>query len=338
MVLKVVVIVALALAGMAAAHDEVAEAASAAAEAAAAVIPETHAAGAVVGSSGRVYSGLKEFVQAGKRCGTLDLSPKRVLEVEEEVARSVEELAEAEAARDVGLPGSLRGGRGRRLVSGGVIDVHFHVINRGAGLSNGDVPQSQVEAQVAVLNSAFRSTGWSFRLVSTDRTTNAAWFSMGYGTSAESSAKRALRKGTAATLNLYTAMLSDDLLGWATYPSSYRSYPTNDGAVLLYTTLPGGTASRYNQGDTATHEVGHWMGLYHTFQGGCGRSGDTVSDTPAENTPAYECVLSRNTCPSPGNDPVTNFMDYTDDACMDRFSVGQDARMDAQFTAYRYGK
>ena len=223
-------------------------------------------------------------------------------------------------------------------VSGGVIDVHFHVINRGAGLSDGNVPQSQVEAQVAVLNSAYRSTGWSFRLVSTDRTTNAAWFNMGFGTSAESSAKRALRKGTAATLNLYTAMLSDDLLGWATFPSDYRSYPTDDGVVLLYTTLPGGTASRYNQGDTATHEVGHWMGLYHTFQGGCGRSGDTVSDTPAEKTPAYDCVLSRNTCASPGYDPVTNFMDYTPDACMDRFSVGQDARMDAQFTAYRYGK
>ena len=104
---------ALALAGMATAHDEVAAASAAAAAVVAA--PETLAAGAVVGSSGRVYSGLKEFVQAGKRCGTLDLSPKRVLEVEEEVARSVEELAEAEAARDVGLPGSLRGGRGRRL-------------------------------------------------------------------------------------------------------------------------------------------------------------------------------------------------------------------------------
>jgi hypothetical protein len=267
-----------------------------------------------------------------ERCSTKDLTLEELNKVELDIA---DKLAAATATPSTPFAPSLAA---RGAVTGGVIDVYVHVINKGTGISNGDIPSTMITNQINVLNSAYSRTGWSFRLVSTDRTTNATWYTMQPGTSAESQAKSALRRGTADDLNIYTANPGGGLLGWATFPSSYSGNPRNDGVVVLAQSLPGGTAVPYHLGDTATHEVGHWMGLYHTFQGGCSQSGDYVSDTPAEKSAAFGCPSGRDTCPGSGQDPIYNFMDYTDDACMNTFTTAQDARIDAQFSTYRYGK
>ena len=220
--------------------------------------------------------------------------------------------------------------------TGGTINVYFHVINKGTGIANGDVPLSQINDQIAVLNAAYAGSGFSFNLVGVTRTTNASWYTMGSGSAAEAQAKAALRQGGSADLNIYSANLGGGLLGWATFPSSYAGNPKNDGVVILAGSVPGGNAAPYNQGDTLTHEVGHWLGLYHTFQGGCTTSNDGVSDTPAEKSPAYGCPVGRDSCKNKaGVDPIFNFMDYTDDACMDQFSAGQASRMASAWSTYR---
>jgi hypothetical protein len=75
------------------------------------------------------------------------------------------------------------------------------------------------------------------------QTSNSAWSTMGQGSSAETAAKNALRKGGKGDLNIYTANLQNNLLGWATFPVNYASNPKRDGVVLKWSTLPGGTSA-----------------------------------------------------------------------------------------------
>jgi hypothetical protein len=247
-------------------------------------------------------------------CGTPDPDPETVRLVEDYSLRFRGVLAER---------------------TGGEINTYVHIITNSSG--QGNVTDAKVAAQIQVLNDAYSQWGHSFKLVSIDRTANNSWYTCSGGT-CETAMKTALHKGGKNDLNIYLNNMGGGLLGWATFPWQYASAPTLDGVVVLTASIPGGNAAPYNEGDTATHEVGHWMGLYHTFQGGCNGQGDGVSDTPAERSPAYGCPVGRDSCAgkrTAGLDPIENFMDYTDDACMNTFTAGQDARMDSMVTAYR---
>jgi hypothetical protein len=247
-------------------------------------------------------------------CGTPDPDPETVRLVEDYSLRFRGVLAER---------------------TGGEINTYVHIITNSSG--QGNVTDAKVAAQIQVLNDAYSQWGHSFKLVSIDRTANNSWYTCSGGT-CETAMKTALHKGGKNDLNIYLNNMGGGLLGWATFPWQYASAPTLDGVVVLTASIPGGNAAPYNEGDTATHEVGHWMGLYHTFQGGCNGQGDGVSDTPAERSPAYGCPVGRDSCAgkrTAGLDPIENFMDYTDDACMNTFTAGQDARMDSMVTTYR---
>lgn len=220
------------------------------------------------------------------------------------------------------------------------VPVYVHVISNG---SEGSVSMTVIAQQMNVLGKGYggsyggANTGFKFTLAGVDYTTNAAWFDAGPGSADEAAMKQALKQGGPGDMNVYTT--SGNLyLGWAYYPSIVGSSQEYlDGVVLDYRSLPGGPyGDAYSLGGTLTHESGHWFGLAHTFEGGCGTKGDLVADTPAERTPTTGCPEGKDTCTGkPGLDPIHNYMDYSYDSCYTQFTPGQAERAQDQFLAFR---
>ena len=225
--------------------------------------------------------------------------------------------------------------RSTAAVTGGKVPVYVHVMAGKSG--QGNVTASQITRQITVLNNTYAggestaaaNTGFTFTLAGTNRFFNDTWHK-----DRQSTTYRAqTRKGGANALNIWIVDFA--YLGIATFPWDYASNPKIDGIRVQYSSLPGGTATNFNLGKTATHEAGHWLGLYHTFQGGCTTRNDEVSDTPAQSSPTSGCPVGRDSCSLPGLDPIRNYMEYSYDSCYRMFTSGQSARMSQMFAAYR---
>ncbi|WP_250563452.1 zinc metalloprotease [Sphaerisporangium fuscum] len=216
-----------------------------------------------------------------------------------------------------------------------MVPLWVHVITDGRL----GAPDSAVHAQVDTLNAAYGGryggvdTGVRFVLKGVTRTDNSEWFREPLGN--EAAMKERLRKGGPETLNLYIAQFSQLVLGYATYPHWYQDHPSLDGVVIDWRSLPGGSLRDFSKGYTGVHEIGHWLGLLHTFENGCNPPGDSVDDTPPEAQPTQGCPPRKDTCPENGDDPVHNFMDYSHDRCMTEFTAGQAGRMREMWNAYR---
>ena len=204
-----------------------------------------------------------------------------------------------------------------------VVRTWIHVIREDLTVTGGNIPRAWIDDQIDVMNAGFggdtggADTGFAFELAGVTRTTNADWFHM-HSQGQDRKMKLALKRGGLRTLNIYTVD-HRTLLGLRVARAGRR-----EGRRARRRRRPLPVAARRQRSRStawatrATHEVGHWIGLYHTFQGGCNGHGDQVADTAAEASAPRSAARPAGTRArnKPGLDPITNFMDYTDDtAC-----------------------
>ena len=142
---------------------------------------------------------------------------------------------------------------------------------------------------------------------------------------------------TSKYISVYTC--DDDYLGYAYYPTHDKEGDKTQVVFMNEIAITGSTENLYNIGMTLVHELGHFFGLPHTFnyERKCNTKGDDgYSDTPIEKTPNYWCNTNRDTCPNhSGKDPIWNYMDYSPDSCMNRFTNQQVNDMIANIDYYR---
>ncbi|WIA12164.1 hypothetical protein OEZ85_012236 [Tetradesmus obliquus] len=216
------------------------------------------------------------------------------------------------------------------------VDLYFHVISGDTANATVNAPVELLAQQLDVMNGAYGPFDIRFALKGVTRVQSEDWATTEINTGAETAMKARLRKGGATDLNIYIIRPTSGTLGWSTFPWEMAKLGQQfDGVVVHVGTLPGGTMAPYNQGYTMVHEVGHWLGLLHVFENGCSSIGDSVEDTAPQATAAYGCPLQRKTCPGNLKDPVTNYMGYTDDACMNGFTRGQADRILSMWGVYR---
>ncbi|PYH77165.1 metalloprotease MEP1 [Aspergillus uvarum CBS 121591] len=245
------------------------------------------------------------------------------------------------------------------------IETWFHIVSSQAAANS--VSDQMIASQLIYLQEAYDNATISYRLKGITRHVNDTWAH----NQDEIAMKSALRRGSYSTLNVYfqtdlqmspdgsaralrgitarqMGTLSSSVLGFCTLPdpsinaSSPRSTYIKDGCNVLAQTMPGGSLAHYNQGGTAVHEIGHWNGLLHTFEGdtcSSNNEGDYIDDTPQQSEPTNGCPAQKDSCPDlPGLDAIHNFMDYSSDDCYENFTPDQIERMRNMWFSMRAGK
>ena len=232
-------------------------------------------------------------------------------------------------------------------------DVIFHIMIDSLG--NGNITDEVVQHSIDLLNDGFSGdikrgnkdcygnkmsgidTSIRFVLKNITRSVRDEWYDARreeYEIRGEQS--DTLRMGSCSTLNIYT-MKSDIYGGWASGPITCNPdrMSLNDGVWIDHTSLPTSTCSK-KRPVILIHEVGHWVGLDHVFEGGCNDNfGDGVIDTPNQRQVENGCPIGSDTCPGGGNDSIHNFMAYTDSCCKYSFTKGQIVRMHALLDRWR---
>lgn len=268
-----------------------------------------------------------------------------------ESARLAEELIQ----RNLAGIGHHSGVHGSHLPGLKVIPVVVHVIHNG-GIEN--ISDVQIQSQIDILNQDFRripgSPGFGtgvdaeieFCLAKKDpigKCTNGIIRIQSslsnHQTYQRSQLKQLSYWDNTRYLNVYVVKNINNGVGILGYSSFPGGPPDEDGIVVRHDYFGNIGTAAGGMGRTTTHEIGHWFGLYHTFNGGCGTdtctTGDMVCDTPPVSAPNFGCPTINSCTNDSYSDQVENYLDYTDDACKSKFTLGQKNRMHAALTSLR---